>query len=110
MKPLPLHEGASPCVGSGFCCKKGPCPFGSRTSEMNPACIHLVLIQQEPGLYPRYTCGIYDEIIGRPGWEFAPAFGAGCCSTLFNEDRSAIIAQLRNTKDLVKHHQINPEK
>jgi hypothetical protein len=33
---LPLYPGAEPCVGSGFCCKKGPCQFGESISTENP--------------------------------------------------------------------------
>ena len=105
---LPLYPGANPCVGSGFCCKSAPCPFGKRTSVTDPSCAYLVQIQVQEGNHPRYTCGIYEYIITQPGWETAPAFGAGCCSALFNEDRSAIIRDIRNSIDpngsVAKHH------
>lgn len=78
---LPLYPGASPCVGSGFCCKARPCPFGTGTP-----CVHLKPVDDL-----RYTCGIAEEIMQQPGWELAPAFGAGCSSTLFNTDRDRII-------------------
>lgn len=41
-------------------------------------------------LWPGARCSIAHEIMGQPGWEIAPAFGAGCCSSL-NSDRLAII-------------------
>lgn len=107
---LPLYEGAQPCVGSGFCCKVGPCPFGTVTSRTNPTCIHLKEIEQEDGKHPRYTCGIAAEIVGKPGWENAPAFGAGCCSTMGNTARNAIIRELRNSPDLdgdLKRHHLS---
>lgn len=88
---LPLYPGAQPCVGSGFCCKTAPCPFGEVTSPTNRACNKLVQIEA-PG-HPRYICGIAQEIVQQPGWEVAPAFGAGCCMTLFNEDRRAILQE-----------------
>ena len=100
--PLPLYPGTPgdpfdppgvPCVGSGFCCKQAPCPFGERTSDDNPACKFLVEIEHD-GTVPRYTCGIYDDIIGKPGWQLAPAFGAGCCSNL-NGDRQRVLAEIR---------------
>jgi len=43
----------------------------------------------------RYTCGIAEEIMTKPGWELSPAFGAGCSSTLFNADRDRIIRLAR---------------
>jgi len=93
--PLPLYPGAEPCVNSGFCCKKGPCQFGEVTSPENHACKHLQVMPQPPGRYPRYVCGIYDHIVQQPGWEYAPAFGAGCCASLFNHDRAAILREQR---------------
>lgn len=97
--PLPLYDGASPCVGSGFCCKRGPCPFGSVTSSTDYSCIHLTPIEVKQNEHQRYTCGIYDYIITQPHWELAPAFGAGCCSPMFNPDRSAILRDIINSLD-----------
>lgn len=91
---LPLAENASPCVNSGFCCKIAPCPFGEVVSETDRSCKFLVKIEQK-GKHPRYVCGKYEEIIRQPGWEFAPAFGAGCCSPLGNTDRAAILKEMR---------------
>ncbi len=71
------------CVRSGYCCKRAPCPFGEGTP-----CVHLE--GDGPG---KYRCGIYDQIIGQPGAEHAPAFGTGCCSGL-NEDRREILRRL----------------
>jgi hypothetical protein len=92
---LPLAENASPCVNSGFCCKIAPCPFGEVVSDTDRSCKFLVEVEQEQGKHPRYICGKYDEIIQQPGWELAPAFGAGCCMTLFNHDRAAILKELK---------------
>ena len=91
--PLPLYPGAQSCVGSGFCCKQAPCPFGEATAPDNPACKHLKEVPQDVGKQSRYTCGIYDYIITQPDWENAPAFGAGCCSSLFNPDRERILRE-----------------
>lgn len=85
-------EKHSPCVGSGFCCKQAPCPYGEVTSPTDRACRFLVRI--EGSGHPRYTCGKYDEIIGQPGWEMCPAFGGGCSSVMFNEDRRIIIREI----------------
>lgn len=84
----------SPCVGSGFCCQTAPCPFGQVTSPTNLACKFLEEIK-EPHINKRYTCGIADQIIGKPGAELCPAFGAGCCMPLFNPNRRAIIQELK---------------
>lgn len=97
--PLPLYKDAASCVGSGYCCKRGPCPFGSVTSPTNPACIHLTPIEVKQNEHQRYTCGIYDFIITQPHWEYAPAFGAGCSSPMFNSDRSTIIRDINNSAD-----------
>jgi hypothetical protein len=106
--PLPLYPGARMCVGSGFCCKKTVCAFGERIDAKNPSCKHLKEIEQENGKHPRYTCGIYDYIVSQTGWEFNPAFGAGCCMPLFNADREAIIRDIKDgdnpTVDVAKHH------
>lgn len=80
-KPLPLYPGAKPCINSGYCCKQMPCQFGEATSEKDRACKFL-----EPADGGKFVCGIYEEIIGSPGWKNSPAFGAGCCSPL-NSDR-----------------------
>jgi len=84
------------CVNSGFCCKVRPCPFGEPISETDNGCRFLVPLSVEDGKHPRFVCGIYDEIINKPGSELSPAFGAGCCSPLFNEDRRAIIKEEQN--------------
>lgn len=111
IKQLPLYPGASPCVGSGMCCKKAPCQFGKSTGPDNPTCIHLKEIEQTYGRHKRYTCGIASHIVEQHGWEISPAFGAGCCSSLFNEDRNAIIRDIRNdtnpTAAITKHHSKN---
>lgn len=82
-----------PCVGSGYCCKKAPCGFGE--ADATGGCRFLVVWQQTETAIERYRCGKYDEIVGRPGAELSPAFGAGCCSPLFNERRNAIVVELR---------------
>lgn len=70
----------APCVRSGFCCKQAPCPFG-KWNQAETQCAHLV-----GDRIGRYACGIHDEILGQPGADDCPAFGAGCCSPL-NTDR-----------------------
>ncbi len=94
-KSLPLYPGAKPCVRSGYCCKQAPCAFG-KWSELKHQCEHLQ--KDEEG---RYECAIYDEIVDKPGWEFNPAFGAGCCSPL-NSDRDKIEADRRAAGDTAR--------
>jgi hypothetical protein len=70
------------CLRSGWCCKKGACPFGEMLPD-NSQCKHL-----EGDQVGEYSCGIYDEILaGMPAnrADIAPAFGAGCCATLNND-------------------------
>ncbi len=79
-----MKEVIPQCLRSGFCCKQAPCPFG----EMDPAkkqCKHLK--GEMPG---EYICGIYYEIIKDPSSSISPAFGTGCGSTMFNEDRDKL--------------------
>ncbi len=83
---------SEPCVRSGYCCKKAPCPFGTRDDR--GWCEHLVETSKIDDV-PIYGCGIYDYIKTQPGWGFCPAFGAGCSSTLFNEDRERVIRAMK---------------
>lgn len=80
-------------MGSGFCCKTAPCGFGE--ADAGGGCLYLVVWQQSETTAERYRCGKYAEIVGRPGAELSPAFGAGCCSPLFNGRRDAILVELR---------------
>lgn len=84
---------SSPCVGSGLCCKTGPCGFGEWDS-IAKKCKYL-----EDGLKENevtiYRCGRYEFIKQQPGNEIMPAFGAGCCMGLFNENRMAIIKEIK---------------
>lgn len=81
------------CVGSGFCCKKAPCPYGERDRETG-WCVHLTPWGGDDLEVPRYRCGRYEFIRSQPGWQYMPAFGAGCSSTLFNEDRDRVLTAL----------------
>ena len=73
------------CLRSGFCCKQSPCYYGTWDEEKHQ-CEHLV--GDKPG---EYACGIYEYIIKQPGCEVSPAFGAGCCSPMFNKDRDGLL-------------------
>ncbi len=77
--PLQLYRGARPCIHCGYCCRSAPCRFGVMTSPTDARCAYLTTDNK---------CGIYENIVARPQseWEWAPAFGAGCGSSL-NPDR-----------------------
>jgi hypothetical protein len=78
------------CVRSGFCCKKAPCAFG-KWNHQKSQCDYLRVEKEiSPGV-EIHSCGIYNEIKDKPGADMNPAFGAGCCSSLFNENRNNII-------------------
>jgi hypothetical protein len=88
-KPLPLTPGAQSCIGCGFCCKVCACPFGV-WDEKRRQCAYLK--KADKG---RFDCTIYEKIINRPvsSWFVAPAFGAGCCSSL-NPDRQRLLKRM----------------
>lgn len=83
---------SSPCVGSGLCCKTGPCGFGEWDSEKKQ-CAFLKTALSEESLEV-YRCGRYEFIKQQPGNEIMPAFGAGCCMSLFNTNRNNIIKSI----------------
>ena len=85
-EPLPLHPGAVPCIGCGFCCKRATCGFGEWDEERH-RCKELV--DDGDGTH---RCARYEEILALPQevWFVAPAFGAGCCSSL-NPDRHRLV-------------------
>ena len=85
---------SGPCVGSGFCCKRAPCPYGEREPETG-WCKYLMAWPNDDLDVPRYRCGRYEFIVKQPDANIIPAFGAGCCSSLFNEDRDNILVALR---------------
>ncbi len=80
-----------PCLSCGFCCKKSPCPFGE-WDEKNSQCMFLE-IKKDHRVCIEYKCDKYDYIQKLPeesAANFSPAFGSGCCMTLFNEDRNRL--------------------
>lgn len=83
---LPLCSGSSPCVNCGYCCLMVPCAFG-KADEKTGICLFI----EKRG--ERIFCGKYEEIINGSdlSWMVTPAFGAGCCSSLFNERRKNIL-------------------
>lgn len=89
----------SPCVGSGLCCKTGPCGYGEWSYEKKQ-CTYLEDGLKDNGVTV-YRCGRYDYIKQQPGNEIMPAFGAGCCMSLFNTDRQSIIKEIKNGNEKV---------
>jgi hypothetical protein len=88
----PAH--VSPCVKSGQCCKKAPCQFGEVTSPTNSSCRFLEVettVTDGKETAEIHRCGRYEFIVKQPGHEFSPAFGAGCCQPMFNENRQTIL-------------------
>jgi hypothetical protein len=88
----------SPCVGSGMCCKKGPCGFGE-WNAVKSQCLYLEeaysAVDAEDGQPTSiYRCGRYEYISKQPGAEWMPAFGSGCCMNLFNTNRQRVIRLL----------------
>lgn len=84
-----------PCVMSGFCCTKSPCAFGEWNEDQS-ACKYL----SKPNDIGQKICERYDWIKENViGWEMYPAFGGGCCMTLFNGPRQEIIKKLKEKKD-----------
>lgn len=73
------------CVNSGMCCKKGPCAYGKWDSEKGQ-CAYLAFNEKQHS-----RCLKYDEISQDPASYYNPAFGQGCCMSLFNEARDSII-------------------
>lgn len=71
------------CIQCGYCCITAPCPYGV-SEENEPRCKFL----QAEG--ERLICSKYEEILKDPGSVFSPAFGAGCCSPLFNSMREKL--------------------
>lgn len=86
-------ERVIPCVGSGYCCKTAPCPYGKVSPETG-WCENLIPWDADFPL-PRYRCARYEFIRMQPLADLVPAFGAGCSSSAFNVERSAIVRELR---------------
>lgn len=76
-----------------MCCKTAPCGFGE--ADETGGCRFLVAWKNDDLSVERYRCGKYEEIVGKPGADMSPAFGAGCCQPMFNERRNDILVALR---------------
>ena len=91
---LELWPGASPCVQCGHCCRTTCCGYGTWDPVAN-RCTDLV--DKPDGTY---DCGKFLEIINGTdeSWRIAPAFGAGCCSSM-NSARQAIMKNCKKVPD-----------
>lgn len=87
------------CVGSGMCCRMGPCGFSAakmekegRTWDPNVGCPYLVLV----GI--QWRCGIFLTASPELKQEMTDAMGIGfgCGSTIGNSARDALIRRLRS--------------
>jgi hypothetical protein len=74
---LPTSVSVKPCVKCGACCRISACPYGVWDAQRHQCSF----------LTKDNLCSKYNEIIKIPGSKFCPAFGEGCCSPLFNQDR-----------------------
>ena len=74
------------CVRCGYCCMQAPCEFGIWNSETE-RCEFLVWDDEADC----YACGIIDEIKELPRAILSPAFGAGCSSSIGNEQREKFL-------------------
>lgn len=90
----------SPCVGSGLCCKTGPCPYGE-WDKVAKQCTYLETTMTGEN-YEIHRCGRYEFIKKQPGNEMVPAFGAGCCMSLFNTNRSNIIKAIKDNPKIIE--------
>ncbi len=78
------------CVNSGMCCKKAPCAYG-RWDNKKRQCSYLDFDSNQIS-----RCLRYNEISKEPSSHYNPAFGQGCCMSLFNEAREIIIQRDHN--------------
>lgn len=72
------------CVQCGYCCTKTPCGFGKWDKEKKQ-CKFLTI---------ENLCEKYEEIIKDESQIVSPAFGYGCCMSLFNTIREEKIRKM----------------
>jgi len=89
----------SPCVGSGLCCKKGPCAYGLWNEEKHQ-CEYLETAISETD-FEVYRCARFEYIKEQSTSDISPAFGAGCCMGLFNSNRNRIIQEINGGNEQV---------
>ena len=72
------------CVGCGYCCRQAPCALANRIYDAVDKCPALIWDGK------RYWCKIIQHPIIGPKHKEELAIGAGCCSPMFNQDRTNI--------------------
>lgn len=79
------------CVKCGYCCTVRPCAFG----ELDEGGNQCKFLTQDK------LCSKYNEIISLPRemWVWNPAFGEGCCASLFNTVREEKIKKDKNERE-----------
>ena len=71
------------CVKCGYCCTQSACLYGEYDEE----------IKKCKYLNSKMLCDRYAFILEQPFSKITPAFGAGCCSPLFNIMRAKKIKE-----------------
>lgn len=74
------------CVQCGACCDFAPCGYGESKTNSN-GCKYLIS-QEKNTDYEFFRCDRYEYIITQKDAAISPAFGSGCCMSLFNERRT----------------------
>lgn len=103
MDQFGMAEAHPECVRCGECCKATACMFGEWVQypqEKQPLpwdkkgqCKFLKETGKDGAGNTLYECEIASEIEKDPTAIYSPAFGAGCCRSLFNEARSKILKE-----------------
>lgn len=83
------------CVRCGYCCKSVTCHLGWRATAPGQTCVFLQ--GDRPG---NFSCARIEE---RPELGGEVAIGAGCSSSLFNNDREAAMDYLGITERRISY-------
>jgi len=73
------------CVQCGYCCTVSTCIYGEW--DLISHCCKYLGEENERG---QRLCTIYDQIYEKSRPSISPAFGSGCSSNLFNEQRKRV--------------------
>lgn len=87
----------SPCIGSGYCCKKTPCWVAFATlGDVKAPCPALRFRED----LDHYVCGIYEDAEGEEKAKIGKSLhiGAGCCSAM-NSDRIPVLKRFKEEQD-----------
>ena len=98
---MELYPGAKPCVGCGFCCRKTPCGAALRVHGPVTKCPSL---KYREGRYFCALCELPGDL-GK-GYRDELSVGAGCCCSLFNQDRENIPPP---ETDIISEKKLHPQ-